>query len=118
MTDTATTAPPVSAGAAGAGRRSARGLPWALLSRIGAAVLGGYAFCWGFIALAHSGLYALGMPFHDGEHLSAILGVLLYLVVFLWTFAARRTGVTWTVLLAGGGVMTGAAALIQRALLG
>ena len=119
MTDTATTVPSAAApGAAGAGRPSTRGLPWALISRIGAAVLGGYAFCWGFIALLHSGLYALGMPFHDGEHLSAILGVLLFLVVFLWSFAARRVGVTWAVLLAGGGVMTGAAALIQRALLG
>ncbi|WP_377155526.1 iron uptake protein [Roseateles sp. UC29_93] len=99
--------------ARGTGRRP----PLALLSRIGAAILGGYAFCWGFIAIAHSGLYALGMPFHDAEHLSAILGVLLFLVVFLWTFAARRVGLCWAVLLAGGGVMTGAAALIQRALL-
>nr|WP_321169902.1 iron uptake protein [uncultured Roseateles sp.] len=88
-----------------------------LLSRIAAAILGGYAFCWGFIAIAHSGLYALGMSFHDAEHLSALLGVLLFLVVFLWTFAARRVGLCWAVLLGGGGVMTGAAALIQRALL-
>ncbi len=117
MTDTATTAPAVSP-AASASSAPARGLPGALLSRIGAAVLGGYAFCWGFIALTHSGLYALGMPFHDAEHLSATLGVLLFLIVFLWSFAARRVGVTWAVLLAGGGVMTGAAALIQRALLG
>ncbi len=88
-----------------------------LLSRIAAAILGGYAFCWGFIAIAHSGMYALGMPFHDAEHLSAILGLLLFLVLFLWTFATRRLGVMWAVLLVGGGVMTGAAALIQRALL-
>lgn len=99
--------------ARGTGRRA----PLALISRIGAAILGGYAFCWGFIAIAHSGLYALGMPFHDAEHLSAILGLLLFLVVFLWTFAARRVGVSWAILLTGGGVMTGAAALIQRALL-
>ena len=57
------------------------------------------------------------MSFHDAEHLSALLGVLLFLVVFLWTFAARRVGLCWAVLLGGGGVMTGAAALIQRALL-
>lgn len=98
-------------------RGASRPLPLQLLSRIAAAILGGYAFCWGFIALAHSGLYALGMSFHDAEHLSAILGVLLFLVVFLWAFAARRVGVCWAVLLASGGVMTGAAALIQRALL-
>ncbi|HEY1394590.1 iron uptake protein [Roseateles sp.] len=98
-------------------RGGSRPLPLQLLSRIAAAILGGYAFCWGFIAIAHSGLYALGMSFHDAEHLSAILGVLLFLVVFLWSFAARRIGVTWAVLLTGAGVMTGAAALIQRALL-
>ncbi|RZI56348.1 MAG: iron uptake protein [Rubrivivax sp.] len=97
--------------------RVSRPLPLALLSRIAAAILGGYAFCWGFIAIAHSGMYALGMPFHDAEHLSAILGLLLFLVLFLWTFATRRLGVMWAVLLVGGGVMTGAAALIQRALL-
>ena len=98
-------------------RGGSRPLPLPLLSRIAAAILGGYAFCWGFIAIAHSGLYALGMPFHDAEHLSAILGVLLFLVVFLWTFAARRVGLCWAVLLGAGGLMTGAAALIQRALL-
>ena len=98
-------------------RGTSRPLPLQLLSRIGAAILGGYAFCWGLIAIAHSGLYALGMSFHDAEHVSAILGVLLFLVVFLWTFAARRVGLCWAVLLIGGGVMSGAAALIQRALL-
>ncbi|PIM54974.1 iron uptake protein [Roseateles chitinivorans] len=107
MTDTA---PPPS-------RTPSRLPPLALLSRIGAAILGGYAFCWGFIAVVHAGLYSLGMPFHDAEHLAAILAVLLYLAVFLWTFAARRTGLIWAVLLVGGGLMTGAAALIQRALL-
>jgi len=107
MIDTATSPAP----------RGSRPLPLALLSRIAAAILGGYAFCWGFVAIAHSGLYALGMSFHDAEHLSAILGVLFFLVVFLWTFAARRVGLCWAVLLGGGGLMTGAAALIQRALL-
>lgn len=87
-----------------------------LLSRIAAAVLGGYAFCWGFIALGLSGLYAAGLSFHDAEHLSAMLGVLLYLGVFLWAFAARRVARVWALLLVGGGVMTGLAALTQRAL--
>ncbi|WP_423600563.1 iron uptake protein [Roseateles sp. MS654] len=91
--------------------------PLALLARIGAAVLGGYAFCWGFVAIALSGLYAAGMPFHDAEHLAAILAVLLYLVIFCWTFAARRVGLVWAVLLVGGGVMSGVAQLTQRALL-
>ena len=31
----------------------------AVLWRVAAAVLGGYAFCWGFIALGVAGLFAL-----------------------------------------------------------
>jgi hypothetical protein len=91
--------------------------PLPLLSRIAAAVLGGYAFCWGFFALGLAGLYAAGMSFHDAEHLSSILGVLVYLVLFLWTFAARNVGRVWLLLLGGGALMAGLAALAQRAVL-
>ncbi len=91
--------------------------PLPLISRIGAAVLGGYAFCWGFIALGLSGFYAAGMAFHDAEHLSAILGVLLFLIVFLWAFSTPRVGRLWLVLLGGGGLMAGVATLTQNALL-
>lgn len=99
-------------------RLPALGRPLALVSRIGAAVLGGYAFCWGFITLVLAGGYAAGMSFHDAEHLSAMLGVLLYLGVFCGAFIARRLGRLWLLLLGGGGLMTGAAALLQRAALG
>lgn len=95
--------------------RSQRPLP--LISRIAAAVLGGYAFCWGFMALGLSGLYRAGMGFHDAEHLSSILGLLLYLIVFCWVFAARRVGQAWAVLLVGGAAMAGIASLTQRAML-
>ncbi|MDH0864399.1 iron uptake protein [Mitsuaria sp. GD03876] len=87
-----------------------------ILLRIAAAVGGAYAFCWGFIALCLSGAYAAGMSFHDAEHLSAMLGLLLYLVLFCWAIAARSLARVWIVLLAGAGAMTGAASLIQRAL--
>lgn len=90
--------------------------PLPLLSRIAAAIVGGYAFCWGFIALGLAGFYAAGMAFHDAEHLSSILGLLLYLVVFCWTFAVPRAGHAWAVLLGGAALMAGIAALIQRAL--
>jgi len=90
--------------------------PPPLASRIAAAILGGYVFCWGFVALGLAAFYASGMAFHDAEHLSAILGVLLYLIVFCWTFAARRVGRVWVVLLAGGALMAAAAALTQRAM--
>ena len=60
-----------------------------VLLRIAAAVLGGYAFCWGFVALGMAGLFALGMSFHDAEHLCAMLAFLLYVTVFCWAFATR-----------------------------
>lgn len=91
--------------------------PLALVSRIAAAVLGGYVFCWGFVALGLSGLYRAGMGFHDAEHLSSILGVLLYLVVFCAVFAARRIARAWALLLGGAATMAGVASLIQHTML-
>lgn len=90
--------------------------PLPLAARIAAAVLGGYAFCWGFIALGLAGFYAAGMGFHDAEHLSAILGLLVFLVVFCASFAVARIGRLWALLLGGGAAMAGLAALIQQAM--
>lgn len=84
--------------------------------RIAAAVLGGYAFTWGFIALGMSGLAALGMPLHDAEHLASILGMLAYLVAFLWAFAARSLVRVGSVLLGGGAFMAAAASALQSML--
>ncbi|MBK1615515.1 iron uptake protein [Rubrivivax gelatinosus] len=87
-----------------------------IASRVLAAVVGGYAFCWGLTAFGLAGLYAAGMAFHDAEHLSAMLAVLAYLGVFLWAVAARSQVRVWAVLLAGGAAMAGAGSLIQFAL--
>jgi len=87
-----------------------------LVSRIAAALLGGYAFCWGFIVLSMALLFAAGMSFHDTEHLSGMLGLLLFLAVFCWAFAARSLSKVWLVLAGGGAVMAGAAALVQSVL--
>ncbi len=87
-----------------------------LVSRIAAAVLGGYAFVWGGMALGVAGLFALGMPFHDAEHLCAMLAFLVYLAVFLWSFAASDLRRVWLVLAGGGAVMTVLASLIQSML--
>lgn len=84
--------------------------------RIAAAVLGGYVFCWGFIALAMAGLYALGMSFHDAEHLSAMLAFVLYLTVFCWAFAVRSLLRAWLVLGGGGALMAAAGSLVQQGL--
>lgn len=89
-----------------------------LLARIAAAVLGGYAFAWGLVALGLAALYALGMPFHDAEHLSAMVALLAYLAVFLWAFAAPSLARVWLVLAGGGALMAGAASLLQSMLVG
>lgn len=88
-----------------------------IAGRVGAALLGGYAFTWGMIALGVAGLFAAGMEFHDAEHLCNIVGFLVFLTVFLWAFAARRLSRVWLVLLGGGGLMAASASLIQRMLL-
>ncbi|MBG6082941.1 iron uptake protein [Rubrivivax gelatinosus] len=87
-----------------------------IVSRVLAAVAGGYAFCWGLSALGVAGLYAAGMAFHDAEHLSAMLAFVAYLAVFLWAVAARSLVRVWAVLLAGGAAMAGAASFIQSLL--
>lgn len=84
--------------------------------RIAAALLGGYAFTWGFIALGIASLFAAQMEFHDAEHLCNILGILVFLAVFLWAFAARSVKRVWLVLAGSGGLMAASASLIQHLL--
>jgi hypothetical protein len=85
--------------------------------RIAAGMLGGYAFTWGFIALAIGLLFAARMEFHDAEALGYIVGFIVFLVAFLWAFAARSLLRVWLVLAGGGALMAAAAWLVQRALL-
>lgn len=88
-----------------------------LAARVGAALLGGYAFAWGLIAAATSSLYAVGMGFHDAEFLATMLGVLAFLTAFLWTFAVRRVRHAWLLLAGGGGVLAAIGSLVQASLL-
>jgi len=80
------------------------------------AVLGGYGFGWGMIALCAAATFPLGVEFHDGETLGSILALLVYPVAFLWTFAARSLWRVGTVLVGGGALMTAAASLLQTTL--
>lgn len=90
----------------------------ALVSRIAAALLGGYAFIWGLSTLGIAGLVALGVAYDTARTLLMLLAFLVYLVVFLWAFAAPRAGRVWAVLLGGGGLMTGAAWMVQAMVTG
>ena len=90
--------------------------PRVIVARVVASLLGGYAFVWGFIAFGMAGLFALGMPFHDTEHLCAILGLIIYAIVFMWAFAARNLTKVWVVLLGGGALMAALGSMIQHQL--
>lgn len=85
----------------------------AITGRVLAALVGGYAFCWGFIALGIAALFAVGMEFHDAEHLASMLAFLLYLGVFLWAIAARSLARVWLTLTGGGAAMAALASLWQ-----
>lgn len=87
-----------------------------LAARVGAAVIGSYAFAWGFIAAAMALLFAAGMEFHDAEFLASALGLLLYLVVFLRAIAGRRHPArAWVLLVGGGALLAALGSLVQSA---
>lgn len=88
-----------------------------IVSRMAAGILGSYVFAWGLIALVVGLLFAAGMPFHDAEALSYMLAFMVFLVTFCWAFASASIRRVWLVLAGGGGLMTGVAWAVQRALL-
>jgi hypothetical protein len=84
--------------------------------RIAAALVGGWAFTWGFVSLAITGLVALGQPYNEANTAAMLLAFIVYLVVLCWAFAAASLTRVWA-LLAGGAVsMTAAAWLLQNSL--
>ncbi len=85
-------------------------------SRVAAAVVGGYGFAWGVVALGAVAFFASGMDFHDAEFLAGLIGILAYLCVFLWAVATPRLGRCWLLLLGAGAVMTAAASALQAVL--
>lgn len=86
----------------------------ALISRIAAALLGGYFCTWGCAALGIIGLVSLGVDFHDAEAVMLMLAFAIYLCLFLWAFASASLIRVWTVLVISGLFMTAAAWLLQR----
>jgi hypothetical protein len=87
-----------------------------IAARIAAAIFGGYGFAWGVVAAGASLMFAAGMDFHDAEFLASLLGVLAFLVVFLWAFAARRLWVVWAVLAGGGALLAATGSFVQSLL--
>ena len=85
-----------------------------LVSRIAAAIFGGYAFVWGFTTLLIALALALRLPYGDAQTTAYLLAFLLFLGVFLWAFTARRVTVVWLVLAGGGAAMTSLAWALTR----
>ena len=84
--------------------------------RTAVALLGGYVFTWGIVAAGVTVLFGAGMEFHDAEHLSYIVGILVFLGAFLAGFAARDLCRTAVTLVGGGALLTVMAWLLQQQL--
>lgn len=87
-----------------------------IVARTVVAVLGGYVFAWGVIAAGTALMFGAGMEFHDAEHLSYIVGILVYLGAFLTGFAAPSLRRVALVLVGGGALLSSAAWLLQQQL--
>lgn len=84
--------------------------PWLVISsRVTAALIGGYAFAWGFTSLVVALNLAIGGDYDEGLMLAYLLAFIVYLVVLLWAFAARSLTRVWLSLGGGAAVMLGAA---------
>jgi hypothetical protein len=85
-------------------------------NRVIAAILGGYAFTWGLSALAITAMVALGIDYHEAETGMSLVAFLIFLCLFLWTFAAASMWRVWLVLVGGAGAMLLLATLLQNSL--
>ena len=92
--------------------------PGAIVSRVAASLIGSYVFVWGFITLGIALLLAAGIQYGEAQTLLYLLAFLVFLTCFCWTFAAASIARVWAVLAGGGAVMSLAAWLIARALMG
>lgn len=88
-----------------------------VVSRVAAALAGGYALVWGAVALIITLGTALGLDFHTAETLANLLAFPFYLAALLWAFAAASLARVWMVLLGGGAAASGAAWLLQLVVL-
>ena len=93
-------------------------LRWpAFTARVTAGIFGAYAFTWGFAAAGVAALTGLGVEYHDAEMGVLMLAFLVFLGLFLWSFAAASIARVWAVLAGGAALLFTAAWALQRAIL-
>lgn len=96
----------------------AKSLRWpAVTARVTAGVFGAYAFTWGFAAAGVAALVGLGVEYHDAEMGVLMLAFLVFLGLFLWSFAAASIARVWAVLAGGAALLFATAWTLQRAIL-
>ncbi|MGS5089598.1 iron uptake protein [Hydrogenophaga sp. A37] len=88
-----------------------------ITARVTAGIVGGYAFTWGFAAAGVAALVGLGVDYHDAEMGVLMLAFLVFLGLFLWSFAAASITRVWVVLAGGAALQFTLAWAIQRAIL-
>lgn len=85
-----------------------------VVSRVAAALIGGWIFVWGFVTLGIMLLLRAGMPYADARTLVVLLAFLVYLGALCGSFAARHAWRAWLVLAGGGAAMTALAWWLAR----
>lgn len=83
-------------------------------SRVLAGILGCWVFTLGLVSMGTLLMVRAGVGYADARTLMYLLSALLFLIAFLWTFAARRMGRVWAVLGGGGIALTGVAWWLAR----
>src|SRR5262245_15157214 len=73
-----------------------------IIARIATALLGGYAFTWGCAVLGIAGLVVAGVTYEQARVAVILLAFLIFLGVFLWSFAAASLLRVSCVLFGGG----------------
>lgn len=89
---------------------------FSVANRFAAAILGGYGFAFGFVALCSLAGFSAGLRFSDAQTLAWMLGFAVYLGALLWAFTPRSNTLVWAVL-GGGGLVMGAAAWVLSRLI-
>ena len=91
--------------------------PFTAARHAAAALLASYAFTWGLVAFGVAALTGLGLDFHDAETAWLLVAFLVFLPLFLWSFAAPRRGPVLALLFGGAALLSAAAWALQRGLL-
>lgn len=92
-----------------------RASPPQIATRVTAAILGSWAFVLGFVSIGITLLARLGMAYSNAQTLMYLVGGVVLLAAFLWSFAAAKVGHVWAVLGVGAVLMTGASWWLARA---